>query len=68
VHAVARLPVGLADDQLISQLAQHQYQVPLVLSGLEDPVLEEVYQARGFLIITRTGIEVPRFLKAYFPD
>lgn len=53
---------------LISQLAQHQYQVPLVLCGLEDPDFEAVYQARGLTIITRTDIEVPHFLKALFPD
>jgi trk system potassium uptake protein TrkA len=53
---------------LISQLAQHQYQVPLVLCGLEDPDFEAVYQARGLTIITRTDIEVPRLLKALFPD
>ena len=52
---------------LISQMAQHQYRVPLVLCGLEDPEFEEVYQAKGFTIITRTDIEVPRFLKALSP-
>ena len=49
---------------LISQVAHHQYQVPLVLCGLEDPELEAVYQALGLVIITRTEIEVPRFLQA----
>lgn len=52
---------------LISQLARHHYQVPLVLCGLENPEFAEIFQAQGIVTITRADIEVPRFLQAISP-
>ncbi|HEY7124021.1 MAG TPA: NAD-binding protein [Ktedonobacterales bacterium] len=64
-HVVVAVTNHDTKNLLISQLAQHQYQVPLVLCGLENPEYAEVFQARGILIITRTAIEVPRYLEAF---
>lgn len=55
------------ENLLISQMAQTLYQVPLVLCGLEDPILKETFQGHGFTIITRIEIELPHFLKALSP-
>lgn len=51
------------ENLLISQTARVMYQTPLVLCGLEDPLLKETFQGHGFTIITRIEIEIPHFLK-----
>jgi trk system potassium uptake protein TrkA len=51
------------ENLLICHIARTIYQVPLILCGLEDPELQEIFGGHGFTIITRIEIEIPHLLK-----
>lgn len=52
------------ENLLISQVATNLYHVPQVFCGLQDSVLAELFEGHGFTSVTRSEIEIPRFLEA----